>query len=43
VDISHSELYAINPRQSYVPEEWINANPDFWKPKPAAEEKEPTL
>jgi hypothetical protein len=20
---------------SYVPEEWIKADPDFWKPKPA--------
>ncbi|HXR37551.1 MAG TPA: hypothetical protein VN776_00575 [Terracidiphilus sp.] len=35
VDSSHSELFAVNPRQSYVAEEWIKANPDFWKPKPA--------
>jgi hypothetical protein len=36
VDVSRSELFAINPRQSYVPEEWIKADPEFWKPKPAA-------
>lgn len=33
---SDSELFAINPRQSYPPQEWIKANPDFWKPKPMA-------
>ncbi len=45
---SDSQLFAINPRQSYAPEEWIKANPDFWKPKmaapaakPAAPEKKP--
>ncbi len=37
VDSMHRELFAINPRQSYVPEEWIKADPEFWKPKPAAE------
>lgn len=36
VDSSYSQLFSINPKQSYVPEEWIKANPDFWKPKPAA-------
>lgn len=35
VSSSHSELYSINPRQSYAPPEWIKADPDFWKPKPA--------
>ncbi len=46
VDSSHSELFSINPHQSYVSEEWIKADPEFWKPrspapaaKPAAEEK----
>jgi hypothetical protein len=47
VESSHSELFAINPKQSYVSEDWIKANPDFWKPKaamapaakPATEEK----
>jgi hypothetical protein len=36
VDSSRSELFSINPKQSYVPDEWIKADPDFWKPKPAA-------
>ena len=27
------ELFSINPKQSYVPDEWIKADPDFWKPK----------
>jgi hypothetical protein len=36
VDSTHRELFAINPRQSYAPEEWINADPEFWKPRPAA-------
>ena len=35
VESSISELFSINPKQSYVPEEWIKADPDFWKPKPA--------
>ncbi len=49
IESSDSELFAINPRQSYAPEEWIKANPEFWKPKapaaPAAKpapEKKPT-
>lgn len=36
VDSSESQLFSINPKQSYVPDEWIKADPDFWKPKPAA-------
>lgn len=49
IESSHSELYAINPIQSYVDEDWIKADPDFWKPKaakpapkPPAAEKKPT-
>jgi len=34
VDTYHSELFSVNPRQSYVSEDWIKAD-DFWKPKPA--------
>jgi hypothetical protein len=47
VDYSRSELFSVNPKESYVPEEWIKADPDFWKPKaaaaakPAAAEKKP--
>jgi hypothetical protein len=47
VESSSHQLFAFNPRMSYVPEEWIKADPDFWKPKtvaapaakPATEEK----
>ena len=40
-----TELFSINPRQSYVNPDWIAADPDFWKPKatapkPAADKKE---
>jgi hypothetical protein len=37
VDSSRSELFAVNPRQSYVSDEWIKADPDFWKPKPSSD------
>lgn len=33
VESSHSELFSINPKQSYVEEAWIKADPGFWKPK----------
>ena len=36
VESSHTELFAINPKQSYVSDDFIKADPDFWKPKPAA-------
>jgi hypothetical protein len=36
VDTSDQELFAINPHQSYVSEDWIQADPDFWKPRPPA-------
>jgi hypothetical protein len=28
------QLFAIDPKQSYPPDAWVKANPDFWKPKP---------
>jgi hypothetical protein len=34
VESSSHQLFAFNPRMSYVSEEWIKADPDFWKPKP---------
>jgi len=34
---SDSELFQINPRQSYPPDDWVKADPDFWKPKPPME------
>ena len=35
---SEVNLYAINPKMSYAPQEWIAADTEFWapKPKPAA-------
>jgi hypothetical protein len=35
VESSRSELFAINPKQSYVDEAWVKADPGFWKPKAA--------
>jgi hypothetical protein len=34
IESSDAELFSINPAQSYPPEEWVKASPDFWKPKP---------
>lgn len=31
-----SELFSINPKQSYADEAWIKADPGFWKPKAKA-------
>jgi hypothetical protein len=36
IDSSESNLFVFNPRMSYASEDWIKADPDFWKPKPAA-------
>jgi hypothetical protein len=38
IDSSRSELFSINPKQSYAEEAWIKSDPDFWKPKKAAPE-----
>ena len=37
VDASHSELFVVNPKQSYVEDSWIKADPDFWKPRAGGE------
>lgn len=34
VEHSDYELFSVNPRQSYPPEEWVKADSAFWKPKP---------
>jgi len=36
IDSSESSLFMFNPKMSYVSDEWVKADPDFWKPKPAA-------
>ena len=33
---SQEQLFVVNPKMSYVADEWIKADPDFWKPKAAA-------
>ena len=50
IDPAEYELFAFNPKMSYVDDAWIKADPDFWKPKaslapaakPAAAQKKPT-
>ena len=36
VESVRSELFTINPKQSYVDEATMKADADFWKPKAAA-------
>jgi hypothetical protein len=36
VESSQKQLFAFNPHMSYVKDEWIKADPGFWKPKAAA-------
>ena len=38
---SESILFAISPQMSYVPQEWITADPTFWRPKPVKTTKPP--
>ncbi|HEY1805380.1 MAG TPA: hypothetical protein VGG45_12975 [Terracidiphilus sp.] len=38
---SDSELFSINPAQSYPMDEWVKAAPDFWKPKHGAPAAKP--
>jgi hypothetical protein len=35
VESSQTNLFAFNPRMSYVDESWVKADPDFWKAKAA--------
>lgn len=36
VESSETQLFSFSPAMSYPPDEWVKADPDFWKPKPAA-------
>jgi hypothetical protein len=36
IESSESNLFMFNPKMSYVSDEWVKADPDFWKTKPAA-------
>ncbi len=33
IEFSETNLFAFNPRESYVSPEWVKADPEFWKPK----------
>lgn len=35
VESSEAQLFALNAKMSYPPDEWVKADPDFWKPKAA--------
>ena len=37
VESSSHQLFAFNPRMSYVADEWMKSDGDFWKPKAAVE------
>jgi|SRR5580658_339901 hypothetical protein len=43
IESSQTNLFAFNPRMSYPVDEWVKADPEFWKPKaeaaPAASKK----
>jgi len=39
IESSETNLFAFNPKMSYVGEDWIKADPDFWKPKAEATAK----
>ncbi len=43
IESSESNLFQFAPKMSYVSDDWIKADPDFWKPKAAmaAGEKKP--
>jgi hypothetical protein len=41
IESSETNLFVFNPRMSYPSAEWVKADPEFWKPKPAAESKKP--
>jgi hypothetical protein len=41
IELSQTNLFAINPRMNYPVEDWVKGDPEFWKPKPAAAAKKP--
>jgi len=44
IESSETNLFMFNPKMSYVSDEWVKADPEFWKPKgvPMAAPKKPT-
>jgi hypothetical protein len=41
IESVQTNLFQFNPKMSYVPESWVNAAPDFWKPKAMTTAKKP--
>ncbi len=41
IEFSQSNLFQFSPKMSYPPDAWVKADPEFWKPKPAAGAKAP--
>ena len=39
VEAEQTNLFQFNPKMSYPAPEWIKADPEFWKPKAAADEE----
>jgi hypothetical protein len=42
VESTSQQLFAFSPEMSYPQDEWIKADPDYWKPKAMAAPKVPT-
>jgi hypothetical protein len=36
IESSQTNLFAFNPRMSYASDDWVKADPEFWKPKAAS-------
>jgi hypothetical protein len=41
VEFSQSNLFQMTPSMSYPPDEWVKADPGFWKTKSSAAAKAP--
>lgn len=39
VEFSTDLVFAFNPKMSYVPKHWVDADPTYWAPQPAAPKK----
>jgi hypothetical protein len=35
LESSETNLFVFSPKMSYMPKAWVDADPDFWAPKPA--------
>src|SRR5438270_2520894 len=36
IETSQHNLFSFSPKMSYVSDEWVKADPDFWSPKASA-------